>query len=141
MSKKQKHRQIPLIPEPQNLARRMQFGGSLMAGKRKAARTISTRDAMHFVLRSRQASGAKKFTNNKNYRRIQDIIRRQSQSFGVKIYRMSVNSNHIHLLVHIGSRRTWSKWLKALSGLIARHVSGAERGQPTATGTSFWDAR
>ena len=129
-----------LIPEERNWKNRYQHGGSLLKNKRKSARPISTKKPMHFVLRSNRARGSLSFLKNKRHKEIDTIIRRQAQLFGIKIYQTAVNSNHIHILIRIKNRYLWKKWIKAVSGLVARFILNRERGhvQPK---IQFWDAR
>ncbi|RYZ70000.1 MAG: hypothetical protein EOP05_13975 [Proteobacteria bacterium] len=46
-------------------------------------------------------------------------------------------SNHAHLIVRFASRAMFQKFLRTITGLIARHVTGARKGR--AFGKRFFD--
>ncbi len=98
------------------------FGGALLHGKRKALRPLSSKDSIHFVLRSQWAYGKDSFLAKQNYNAIQKILKRFALQFGVRIYQQSTNSNHIHLLLRITNRQLYRAFIKAITGKIASHV-------------------
>jgi REP element-mobilizing transposase RayT len=102
------------------------FGGALLMGKRKSLRPLSTQDSIHFVLRSRWASGKDSFLSAKNHKVIDRIITGFAKKFGVKIYQRAVSGNHIHLLLKITNRVLYRAFIKAVSGKIASHVMGQQ---------------
>jgi REP element-mobilizing transposase RayT len=99
-------------------------GGALLYKKRKSLRPLSSKDAIHFVLRSQWAKGSNSFLMTRNRKAIDHIINRFAKKFGVRIYRKSINSNHIHLLLRITNRILYRAFIKAISGRIASHVMG-----------------
>lgn len=103
------------------------FGGALLAGKRKSIRPLSSKDSIHFVLRSQWAMGRDSFLAPRNKSSIERIIRRFALKFGVRIYRQTFNSNHIHLLLRITNRVLYRAFIKAVPGKIASHVIGVNR--------------
>ena len=100
------------------------FGGALLHGKRKSMRPLSSKDAIHFVLRSQWAMGQDSFLAMRNRKAIERIINRFALKFGVRIYQQAVNSNHIHLILRITNRILYRSFIKAVSGKIASHVMG-----------------
>ncbi len=84
---------------------------------------------MHLVLRSSSATGAKSFLRSKFTARIRALIRKQAQINGVKLYGVANKGNHFHLLILPRSRKAYLNFVRAISGLIARVVSGQERGK------------
>ena len=111
---------------------------------------------MHLVLRSSLATGSKSFLRSKYNARIRAIIRKQAQINGVKLYGVANKGNHFHLLILPRSRKAYLNFVRAISGLIVRMISGQERGkansskskaadigQRTAVSSSkkFWDQR
>lgn len=121
------------------------FGGSLLKGNPKVARPISTKKAMHLVLRSSLARGERSMLKPERARRIQKLIYVQADRFGVRVYRYSNSGNHLHLSVKASSRMEFSNYLRAITGLIARITLGVERGTPLrllrGELRKFWDAR
>lgn len=89
-------------------------------------RPLSSKEAIHFVLRSHWAMGRDSFLQNRNRQFIDCTIKRFAKKFGVRIYRQSINSNHIHLLLRITNRVLYCAFIKAVSGKIATHVMAGQ---------------
>lgn len=102
------------------------FGGALLSSKRKSLRPLSTKDSLHFVLRSRWATGKDSFLAQRNRKAIDYLITHFAKKFGVKIYEHAINSNHIHLLLKITNRVLYRAFIKAVSGKIASQVMGQQ---------------
>ena len=100
------------------------FGGALLGGRRKSMRPLTSKDCIHFVLRSLWAKGPDSFLVQHNRRHIEQIISRFAKKFGVRIYKMAINSNHLHLLLRITNRRLYRAFIKAVAGQIASLVMG-----------------
>lgn len=100
------------------------FGGALLEGKRKTLRPLSSKDAIHFVLRSEFAVGRDSFLARRHQPQVHRILNHFAKKFGVRIYQMSINGNHIHLLVRITSRKLYRAFIKAVAGKIASQVMG-----------------
>ncbi len=115
------------------------FGGSLIKGNPREQRPISTKRPMHLVLRSSLAKGDRSFLNSKRSRRIHKVIHRAAKHQNVKIYRYANSGNHLHMIILPASRVAYLKFIRVISGLIARMTLGVERGK--ALGIQFWDAR
>ncbi len=113
-----------------------QFGGELLIGKRKVARPISTKHAMHTTLRSETH---RSFLLPKNAAVIRNCLVLNAKKFGIQIYEYSINSNHIHLLTRARSRHGFKAFLKALSGMIAMKLSGSKKGRSLKS--RFWALR
>ncbi len=100
------------------------FGGALLEGKRKTLRPLSSKDAIHFVLRSEFAVGRDSFLARRHQPQVHRILNHFAKKFGVRIYQMSINGNHIHLLLRITSRKLYRAFIKAVAGKIASQVMG-----------------
>ncbi len=98
------------------------FGGALLEGKRKSMRPLSSKEAIHFVLRSSWAMGSDSFLAQRNRSQVDRLISRFAKKFGVRIYERAINSNHIHLLLTMTNRRLYRAFIKAVSGQIASLV-------------------
>lgn len=113
------------------------FGGSLLKGKRKSLRPLSNRHPIHLVMRSEKAKGRASFFRFK--RLIEGVLNKNAKKFGVRIYHVAIQSNHIHLILRIFNRQTYRKFICALTGTIAHLVSrGAGLKKQN---RSFWVAR
>lgn len=105
-------RQLSLLT-PQSL----EFGGSLLLNKRKSQRILATKRPIHLVLKG---DIAKSKSLRKNQRRIKFEIEKWALKFEIKLYRFSINSNHIHLNILISTRENYRKFIRALSSRIAQ---------------------
>ncbi len=112
-------------------------GGKYATGKRKTRRPLDTKKPIHVVLSSSKAKGPWSFRSPTNKNKVDHIVHEYSKRFGVKIYDYSNNSNHLHLSVKIISREGFQKYLKTITGLIARGIMKAKKGQAKG---KFWDS-
>jgi len=85
-------------------------------------RPINTKEAIHFVLRSQFAHGKTSFRTLKNHRGIASILKKASMKYGIRIYRQSIQSNHIHLVLKVPSRYAYKCFISVISGKIASFV-------------------
>ena len=114
------------------------FGGAhLKNSNPKEKRPISTKRSMHLVLRSSMAKYD--YSLLKKDQKIRTIVSAQGRAFGVKIYKQANGGNHLHLIVLPRSRQAFQSFIRAVSGLIAREILGAQRGNPQHI--KFWDQR
>lgn len=117
------------------------FGGSLLKkSNAKIKRPLSSKLPIHVVLRSDLAKGKMSLLNKQH--KIKKIIHNKANQFGIKIYSYANAGNHLHLLVRIrASNNTqakflWSKFIRSITGLIARLITGSEKSSPAKT--KFW---
>jgi hypothetical protein len=108
---------------------RTQHGGLKTRGHRKLERPLSTGKWIHLILKSDKAKGALSFLTPKNQLAVQTILTEKSKKFGVRIADSANVGNHIHLKIKIQDRESFQKFLKAITCLIARKVTGACRGK------------
>ncbi len=116
------------------------FGGKYFLNYNPSIeRPIDQKKALHLVLRSTQAKGAYSFKNHKFEMKIWEIIKKHAQLNEIKIYEYANASNHLHLLIRAKFREGYVRFIRTVTGLIARLVSGAQRGCKLKK--KFWDAR
>lgn len=113
------------------------FGGAYLKGNPKVKRPVSIKRSMHLVIRSTVAVGSKSFLKFDSP--IQKIIRAQGLHFGVKVYRIANGGNHLHMILLPRSRVAFNGFIRSITGIIARVVLKAERGE--AKGIQFWEKR
>ncbi len=96
-----------------------EFGGSLLKDQRKRARPLSSKNALKVVLRGdiRNSGSLLKYKRQIGY--AFDIFQKQ---FQVKVYRYAIVSNHLHFLALFPSRDQYRKFIRALTGTIARQT-------------------
>ena len=112
------------------------FGGTLLKGNAKKARFIPRTLPMHITLKSDMATGA--LSMLKCDRDIRKIIEKQARFAGVKLYDFVNVGNHIHILAKFHNRVLYKRFIRSITGLIARRVLGAQRGAASAAGVKFW---
>lgn len=111
-----------------------QYGGDYNKGKAKTYRPLSTKKPLHVTLRSSRAVGDLALSKNRG--KIQKILGSQATRWGIRIYKYSINSNHIHLVLLGKSREGIRNFFRSFAGLVARAVTKAERGKRFG---KFWD--
>ena len=87
-----------------------EFGGSLLLGKRKEKRPLSTKNPIHLVLKSDE-----KASFHPCNQEMKNLIQDTASEFGIKIYDLALNWNHIHCLMKIPSRDSYVKFIRALT--------------------------
>ena len=115
------------------------FGGSLIKGNAREPRPISVQRPIHLVMRSSLATGELSFLRARRPRLIHELVHRLGRAHGVKIYRFANSGNHLHFIIRPVSRKAFLRFIRAITGLIARITLGVERGR--AKNLKFWDAR
>ena len=91
-------------------------GGQLSLGKRKERRTLCSKRAIHLILKSNKPI----LRANKN--KIEKATRKYAKRFSIKIYQESIQRDHLHSLIRISSRQSYSKFIRALTSYLARHL-------------------
>jgi REP element-mobilizing transposase RayT len=113
---------------------RISYGGDTR-GCRKSFRPLDRKRPLHITLKSSHAKGRLSLLSHKL--EVAKILREKSHQYQIKIHRFENMGNHIHILVGFKTRESIQKFLRVITGLIARLVTKAKRGQ--AFGKRFWD--
>lgn len=113
------------------------FGGSYLRGNAKVKRPITTKKPMHLTMHSTLARGP--YSLFKFGEAIERLVYKQARKAGVKIYQYANGGNHLHMVILPLSRAAFHKFVRAIAGLIARIVTGAQRG--ASRNLRFWSAR
>ncbi|RYZ63401.1 MAG: hypothetical protein EOP05_23655 [Proteobacteria bacterium] len=101
------------------------------------ARPLDVRKPVHVVLKSSHAVGKMSLLSIANKLVIEKIVRERAEKFRVVIQGFELMRNHLHLIARFKSRLLFQQFLKTITGLIARHVTGARKGKPF--GKRFFD--
>ena len=117
--------------------RRSVHGGTTGVGRRKVARPLDVRKPVHVVLKSSHAVRKMSLLSIANKLVIEKIVRERAEKYGVVIQGFELMRNHLHLIARFKSRLLFQQFLKTITGLIARHVTGARKGKPF--GKRFFD--
>ncbi|HAG90930.1 MAG TPA: hypothetical protein DCL41_03620, partial [Bdellovibrionales bacterium] len=103
-------KQLNLIPR-----KNLECGGSLQ-NSRKEKRVLSKNRPIHLVLKARKRT----LFENRDF--INRTLKRQVRTFNHKILSWSVQKNHIHILLRIYDRKSYVRFIRAFTGLIARKL-------------------
>lgn len=122
----------------QELRQKDFFGGSHVTGKRKGGRPVVTKRPMHLVLKSSIARGKYSLLHKRNTKFISKLAASLFSRWSVRIFEFSNNGNHLHLLIQARDRKGFRGFVRGLSAMTVRHVTGCEKGRPF--GKKFWDA-
>jgi REP element-mobilizing transposase RayT len=96
-----------------------EFGGTLLAGKRKSRRPFSSRNAMKLVLRADIKESGSLL---KHRLKIESELNKLAEKFGIKIYEKALVSNHIHMTAHFFSRGSYNKFIRAFTGTASKSL-------------------
>lgn len=121
----------------QDLRQRNFYGGESVRGRRKSRRPVATKRPMHLVLKSSMAVGQYSMLRRSTVKFIWVLLPRLSRRFGVRVFQFSNNGNHLHLLIQVRDRKGFRGFVRTLSALIGRDVTGARKGRPLRQ--HFWD--
>ncbi len=97
------------------------FGGQLLEGKRKSKRPLSTKSAIHLVIKSEKAKGNLSFVNHQSA--IVQTISNVSKKWNIRVYDHAVNFNHVHFVIRIKSESDYRCWIRELTSEIVRLIS------------------
>jgi REP element-mobilizing transposase RayT len=121
----------------EDFSKRKLHGHDTRKGHRKLFRPIDPKKALHLVFRSERAKGnwsLRRFKHIEHIKKLTYFLAKRNQ---VKIIEYANGGNHIHLLVHAKDRVGFKRFTRTLTGLIARLVTGAKKGNSVG---KFWDA-
>jgi REP element-mobilizing transposase RayT len=120
------------------------YGGELLKTRkgRSCARTLSTKNTMHLVLRSSRATGELSFSRPQHKAKISQLFHKFSRKYGVRIINVANAGNHIHAQIQLTKRHLYFPFIRGLTAAIAMSVSGVSRWSAKHTkGQKFWDYR
>ena len=124
------------------------FGGSAQKSHPKFARTLSSKESIHLVLKSVHTVGVYSMLRKENASKVDRIIRSQAKICEIKIYQLVNVGNHLHLVIKLRDHKLFARFIRAITGVIARHVLKRQRGseKPSLKPASenrkqFWVAR
>jgi hypothetical protein len=111
-------------------------GGAMAKGKRKTRRPLDSKRPVHLILRSSKARGVYSFKLGKNKMWIYKLVHEKAEKFGLQLQGFANVGNHLHFKLKFKRREQFQGFLKSITSLIARHVTGARKGQKFG---KFWD--
>lgn len=122
--------------ERESYKQRFTHGGVTTKGQRKERRPLATKKWMHLVLKASAAKGKYSMLSQENVTKVEKVIKEKAKKFQVELKDFANMGNHIHFQIRIRSRESFQAFLRAITCLIARAVTGAKRGKKFG---KFWD--
>lgn len=123
----------------------LDFGGKLLKSSHaKSVRPLDSKTPLHLVVYSSLAKGQKSLLYKS--REVENIVCRQAEKSGVKIFEISNGGHHLHLILQTPrQRKFYNSFVRAFTGEIARLMTGARKSKPQMTSphsknrSYFWD--
>lgn len=108
-------------------------GGSKAKGKRKVLRPLSTKLPIHLVLKASDP-----FQLLRSTRVVEHTIQKYATKFGITIYEIAVQADHIHLSFKIPSRELYLRWIRAMTSVLVLKIKKLKWGFPPFTRIATW---
>lgn len=104
-----------------NWQHRFSYGGTLRQCRAgRGARPLSSREPLHLVLKARREKIRPGFRTYQRFALIHFILRKYATHFFVKIEQVSIQGDHIHLLIRTTRRSNYQNFFRVLAGQIAQ---------------------
>jgi REP element-mobilizing transposase RayT len=94
---------------------KLTHGGTAVAQKRKGQRPLDDKRPLHLAMKC-----SKQIFEQRNL--IIDALVLYANRFGIPIYSFAIGNDHIHFLTKIPSRDTYKKFIRALTGVLAKKL-------------------
>jgi hypothetical protein len=130
---------LELSPEVLNTKKgkaKTTLGGTKGSGHAKRARPLAPRTTYHIVLRSEKARGPYSMLRKQHKQTVSRLIYRQAKRFYIRIESYAKVGNHLHIKAYAQGCAEFQNFLRTITCLIARKVTGATRGNKFG---KFWD--
>ena len=97
----------------------LEFGGTLNKGRRKKARPLDSKRSLHIVLKVTNP-----FLLLRNRITVEQLVQKVNRQFGVKVYRIGIEADHIHLSAKFTNRILYCRWIRTLTSGFVRQIPG-----------------
>ncbi|MES3037605.1 MAG: transposase [Bdellovibrionota bacterium] len=105
----------------------------------RKARPLSGRDPLHLVFKINIKALPKGLRHPRNFRIIREVVKQYSKRFFVRVEQISIQRDHVHLLVRAPRRQFYQYFFKVVAGQIAQRVTGTFKA--TYEGVRIWKER
>jgi len=109
--------------------RKSPYGGILRNTRkgRTGPRPLSTLHSMHLTLRSSKARGDLSFVKPTNANAIEQLLKKFSKKYAVRLISVANVGNHLHIHFKLGIRSFYLPFIKAITSAIAMAVTKCSR--------------
>lgn len=119
---------------------RDQHGGSLRQKSwGRGARPLSTRHSLHVVFKLERGVVPRGLRHPKSFLCVSQVVAQYARRFGVGVAQMSVQRDHIHILVRARRRYGFQHFFRVVAGQIAQRMTDTPDG--ARGGRKFWKVR
>jgi putative transposase len=100
---------------------RLCYGGRLRQERKgRGTRPLSTREPLHLVLKARRERIKTGFRVSRRFQLIHELLTRYSKRFYIKVEQISIQGDHLHLLIRTSRRSNYQSFFRVFSGQIAQ---------------------
>jgi len=118
---KQNHNQKQFDFNKTNWQFRYNHGGTLRNKRRgRTARPLSTKAPIHLVFKTNMKSLRRGLRSPLGFKIVNQTIQKYARRFFIKVEQVSINHDHIHLLVRFPKRSHGQAFLRTVAGQIAQ---------------------
>ncbi|QLY25075.1 transposase [Bdellovibrio sp. KM01] len=97
------------------------YGGNLRkSSKGRGARPLSSTDPIHLVFKVNKGAVRAGLRSPRTFNLLQALLRKYSRKFFVRVEQVSIQTDHIHLLVRGGRRSAMQIFLRVVAGQFAQ---------------------
>lgn len=108
---------------------RCSYGGDLRKSARgRAARPLSTKDPIHLVLKINKSAVKGGLRNPHVFRLMSVLIKRYALKFFVKVEQVSIQNDHVHLLIRSTRRSKLQSFFRVVPGQFAQNMTDPPAG-------------
>ena len=99
-------------------------GGSLRkSSKGRTARPLSGKEPLHLVFKINKAAVRGGLRSSKNFQLLRFLVKKYSIKFFVKIEQISIQTDHIHLLIRASRRSHFQNFFRVLAGQFSQRLT------------------
>ncbi len=120
MGHPKKHKQLSFIPS--NSTFQFNHGGVLRKKRRgRFFRPLSSKEPLHLVFKAHRAALREtSFRGRQSFKLCHYIIKKYSRKFFVKIEQLSIQGDHLHLLIRCSRRSQFQSFFRVVAGQMAQ---------------------
>ena len=107
---------------------RFGHGGILAQGKRKSRRPLSMNKPMLVSLTTAPLQSRHHLQERRNSAYIREILQRQAKKFKIQLLEEKISFGSLELMLRVKQREQFQQFLRSVTALIARKISGARKG-------------
>lgn len=110
------------------LKREHAYGGTLRRDKRRrGARPVSRRHALHMVFKSDNAKGPTSFLHPRCRVILHRTLKQMARRYGLRIHEVGICGNHFHVLVRFQNRRLLMAFNKVFTSTLVKRLCGSQK--------------